>query len=156
MLAFESAVHETCRADLGKWKVVTADHTEHGRPLKIKRAVPTGGPDREIAAVASTTDMRLAENDDGFEDETARANANLMADAPKLLAALAQLVDATYLRGTAHPNKDTLLVDALLRARQLLESHADIEHAVRWWVDAQVWSAEEVGARINQLQNGEQ
>ena len=156
MLAFESAVRETCRADLGRWRVTRAPHSDECGVLKVTRVVPEPGRDREIATVAATSDLRLADNDEGFEDETGRANASLIADAPALLSALAQLLDACYLRGTPHPNKNSVLVTALNRARQLLESHSDIEQAVQWWVQAQLCSAEEVEARIDQLHNGEE
>jgi len=155
MLAFMSAVHETCRADLGRWRVVKGHNPDTGGLLKVKRVVPAPGLDRLIADVLPTSDLRLAENDDGYEDETARANANLIADAPALLMALAQLLDATLLRGTQHPGKDDIYKIALNRARQLLAEHADVQHARLWWTAAQVWSAEEVGARVDQLDNGE-
>ena len=155
MLAFESAVHETCRADLGRWKVVQKHNPDTGSLLMVKRVGPAPGPDRHIADVLPTSDLRLAENDDGYEDETARANASLIADAPALLMALAQLLDATVLRATQHPDREGIYKTALNRARQLLAAHGDVEHAVRWWTAAQVWSAEELEARIDQLDNGE-
>lgn len=156
MLAFESAVHETCRADVGRWKVTRAPHSDMNGLLRITRDGHGSWPDTDIATVAATSDLRLAANDEGFEDETGRANANLLADAPALLLALAQLLDACYLRGTPHKNKDSVFVTALNRARQLLESHASVQHAVQWWIHAQLSSAEEVEARIEQLHNGEQ
>lgn len=155
MLAFESAVHETCRADLGRWKVTRAPHSDTNGLLRVTRVVPEPGPDRDIATVAATSDLRMAENDDGFEDETGRANANLLADAPALLLALAQLLDACTSAARRYPNKDSLFATALNRARQLLESHASVQHAVQWWIHAQLSSAEEVEARIEQLHNGE-
>ena len=155
MLAFESAVHETARADLGRWKVVQKHNPDTGSLLKVVRIVPAPGPDRHIADVLPTTDLRLAENDEGYEDETARANANLIADAPALLMVLAQLLDATLLRGTQHPGKDDIYKTAVNRARQLLAAHGEVEHAVRWWTAAEVWSAEELEARVDQLDNGE-
>ena len=155
MLAFESAVHETCRADLGRWKVVQKHNPDTGSLLMVKRVGPAPGPDRHIADVLPTTDLRLAENDDGYEDETARANANLIADAPALLMALAQLLDASLLCGTQHPRREGNYAIAVDRARQLLAEHADVQHAGRWWMHAQSVSPEEVDARINQLDNGE-
>ena len=155
MLAFESAAHETCRADLGRWKVTRAPHSDTNGLLRVTRVVPEPGPDRDIATVAATSDLRMATNDEGFEDETGRANANLLADAPSLLLALAQLLDACYLRSTLHPNKDSIFATALNRAHQLLESHASVQHAVQWWIHVQLSSAEEIEARIEQLHNGE-
>ena len=155
MLAFMSAVHETCRADLGRWRVVKGHNPDTGSLLKVKRVVPAPGPDRHIADVGSTTDLRLAENDEGYEDETGHANANLIADAPALLMALAQLLDATLLRATQHPGKEGNYAIAVDRARQLLAAHADVQRAARWWMHAQSVSPEEVDARIDQLDNGE-
>ena len=144
MLAFASAVNETCRADLGRWVTREVPNVLPGVGIVIERPADTVNAARGIAAVLFTSDLRLSAEPGKWEDETGRANANLLADAPRLLMVLAELLDAVQLRGTASPYGPANLERAANVAAALLARHADTAHAADWWAAAQIKPADEL------------
>lgn len=133
MLPFESAVNETARYDPGKWDVWETD----GVSAECKLQVQAGrGPNTipvPVALVKFTSDLSVGDHPSGWEDETARANASILADGPRLLRCLARLVDCVYAQAANLHGNAELLSSALHHARELLAAHTDNAHAVEWW-----------------------
>jgi hypothetical protein len=155
MLPYTYAVNTTCRADLGRWQLRENPFRYPGALLCVSH-VPLGDSGvRQIAVVQSTSDLRPAEDAGGYEDETARANASLIADAPLLLATLAELLDAVRMFRTKHLGRHAELERCVARAESVLSRQAVVSGATNWWNEARECDAVEVTKRVNQLENGE-
>jgi hypothetical protein len=155
MLPYTRAVNETCRADLGRWQIRENPFRYPSATLCVANVTPGGAEPRVLAVVVPTSDLRLTDEGNGYEDETARANASLIADAPVLLAALAELLDAVRMFRTKHLGRHAELERCVARAESVLSRQAVVSGATNWWNEARECDAVEMTKRVNQLENAE-
>jgi hypothetical protein len=155
MLPYTRAVNETCRADLGRWQIRENPFRYPSATLCVANVTHGPAEPRVLAVVVPTSDLRLTDEGNGYEDETARANASLIADAPVLLAALAELLDAVRMFRTKHLGRHAELERCVARAESVLSRQAVVSGATNWWNEARECDAVEMTARVNQLENAE-
>jgi hypothetical protein len=148
-------VNATCRADLGRWRVDDLTDRHPGALLCVSHVALGDSGVRQIAVVQSTSDLRPAEDAGGCEDETARANASLIADAPVLLATLAELLDAVRMGRTKHLGRHAELERCVARAESVLSRQAVVSGATNWWNESRECDAVEMTKRVNELENAE-
>jgi hypothetical protein len=155
MLPYMMAVNTTCRADLGRWQIHENPFRYPGALLCVSHVALGDSGVRQIAVVQSTSDLRPAEDAGGYEDETARANASLIADAPVLLATLAELLDAVRMFRTRHLGRHAELERCVARAESVLSRQAVVSGATNWWNESRECDAVEMTKRVNELENAE-
>jgi len=155
MLPFESAIWETARFQPGKWDVWESDGPEAECQLQVKAGTNDTRIPVTLALVKFTSDLRIAGAPGGWEDETARANASIMADGPRLLRALACLVDAVHAEACGLHGHNELMSHALHQAVKMLADHSDNEHAAEWWIRAATSTPAEREHLVEQFINRE-